>query len=45
MHFGEELRIWVCYYWLRDGVGRTLLSDIDFPITTGSSINGNVIKT
>jgi hypothetical protein len=45
MQPGEELRMWGCYYWLRDGVERTLLSDIDFPITTGSNINGDVVKT
>jgi hypothetical protein len=45
MHSGEELRICGCYYWLRDRVRRTLLSDIDFPITKGSSIDENVIKT
>jgi hypothetical protein len=45
MHSGEELKMWGCYDWMRGRVGRTLLSDIDFPITTGSSINGDVIKT
>jgi hypothetical protein len=45
MHSGEELRKWGCCYWLGGGVGRTLLTDIDFPITTGSNINGDVIKT
>jgi len=45
MHSGEELRMWECYYWLRGGVVRALLSDIDFSITTGSNINGDVIKT
>jgi len=45
MHSGEELRMLGCYYWLRGGIERTLLSDIDFPITTESNINGDVIKT
>jgi len=44
MHSAEELRMWGCYCWLRGGVGRTLLSDIGFSITTGSNINGDVIK-
>jgi len=45
MHSGEKLSMWGCYYWLRGGVGGTLLSVIDFPITVESNINGDVTET